>query len=78
MERAGNLLLAEVRTVVTLDQQRDSTAFIDMTRPCQRAVERVEFLVQQSILFQRSDRLRSSRTAVDSVCHRCRRPVATL
>jgi len=26
MERAGNLMLAEVRPVVILDQQRDSTA----------------------------------------------------
>ena len=51
MERPGDLLLAEVRTVVTLDQQCDSTAFIDMTRPCQRAVQRVEFFVQQSTSF---------------------------
>ena len=75
MERAGNLVLADVRTVVTFDQQCDSPAIIDVTRPCQRAVERIEFLVQQSVLFQRSDRLQSWRTAVGSVGHR--RPVAT-
>ena len=76
MERAGNLLLADVRTVVTFDQQCDSPAIIDVTRPCQRAVERIEFLVQQSVLFpaERSpailaDRCRFGRSSSSSGCN---------
>ena len=63
------------RCVPSLPSISSATRPPSLTRraPCQRAVESVEFL--ESILFQRSDRLRSARTAVGSVGHRCRRPV---
>src|SRR5437870_1393465 len=42
-ERGGDVLLAEVGAVVSLDQQRDTTAVIDVARPGEGAVEHVEF-----------------------------------
>jgi hypothetical protein len=61
MECTGNLLFAEARPVIAFDQQRDAAAVIDVAGPSHRTVKCVEFLVEQSILVQRSDRLRSAR-----------------
>src|SRR5262245_59361418 len=71
VQRARDLALAQMRAVVTLDEQRDAAAVVDVARPSQRGVERVEFLVEKPILLQRSDGLRSARTAVGSIRHAC-------
>jgi hypothetical protein len=64
VERARDLVLAETRAVVTFDEERDTPPFVDVARPCERAIKRVEFLVEQPILLQRRDRLRSSRPTI--------------
>ena len=44
VERAGNFLLAEPRAVVALDEESDAAPGVDMARPGERAIERVELL----------------------------------
>src|SRR5262245_12698356 len=72
VQRAGDLPLAQMRAVVALDEQRNATAVVDVARPRERGVKRVELLVEEPILLQRSDGLRSARTAIGSIRHACR------
>src|SRR5262245_33366336 len=69
VQRAGDLALAQMRAIVALDKQRDAAAVIDEARPRERGVEGVELLVQEPILLQRSDGLRSARAAIGSIRH---------
>jgi hypothetical protein len=49
-ESGGDLLFAQARSVVAADRQRDATAFIEMARPDERAVQAVEFPEQHPLL----------------------------
>jgi hypothetical protein len=48
-QRGGNFLLGQVRPIVPFDQQRDTPAFVDMTRPTKRVIERIELSVLNSL-----------------------------
>jgi hypothetical protein len=69
MERARDLPLAQIRAIVAFDQERNATGVVGAARPRQRAIQRIEFLVEKSVLVERRDRLGSARAAICTICH---------
>src|SRR3982074_3528697 len=69
MERRCDLAAAEARAVVTLDEERDATATVDVACPSERVVEFIEFLVEELVLLQWRDRLGTARSAICPVGH---------
>jgi hypothetical protein len=57
-----------VRAVVPFNQQGDVTTDGDVMGPAQRLVQQRELLIEQAILLQRRDRLRSAWATVDIGC----------
>src|SRR3981189_525982 len=69
MERRCDLAAAEARAVVTLDEERDATATVEVSCPGERVVEFIEFLVEELVLLQWRDRLGTARSAICPVGH---------
>jgi hypothetical protein len=57
-----DLLLGEPRPVVSFDQQRDASAFVDVPRLAQCLIENAELLEEVAVLLQGSDGFRAART----------------
>jgi hypothetical protein len=47
VEGGRNLPLVQACTVIALDEERHLVPLVDVTRPCQRGIERFEFLVSR-------------------------------
>jgi hypothetical protein len=68
VKHVGDLGLGKVRAVVPFNQQGDVTTDGDVMGPAQRLVQQRELLIEQAILLQRRDRLRSAWATVDIGC----------
>jgi hypothetical protein len=70
LERRHDLLFGQPGAVIAFDQQGDAAAVIDMPRPAHGLVEKAELLVKVTILLQRGDGLRATRTRINAIGHR--------